>query len=104
MAFKLLFAPGRHDQIGDLRRQEAPQPAHAFDFTDLVGDALLKLLVEFDNVLGSFAQFAEQARVFDSDHRLRGEVLQQLDLLFTERPDFLPIDGDRANQSALLEH
>ena len=45
MAFKLLFAPGRHDQIGDLRRQEAPQPAHAFDFTDLVGDALFEPLV-----------------------------------------------------------
>ena len=45
MAFKLLFAPGRHDQIGDLWRQEAPQFPHAFDFTDLVGDALFEPLV-----------------------------------------------------------
>ena len=45
MAFKLLFAPGRDDQIGHLRRQEAPQPAHALDFADLVGDALFELLV-----------------------------------------------------------
>ena len=75
VAFKLLLGPGRHDQIGDLRRQEAPQPAHALDFTDLVGDALFELLVEFDDFLSSFAQLAKQAGVFDSDHRLRGEVL-----------------------------
>ena len=45
MAFELLLAPGRNDQIGHLRRQEAPQPAHAFDFVYLVGDALFELLV-----------------------------------------------------------
>ena len=49
MAFELLLAAGRNDQISHLRRQEAPQPAHAFDFAYLVGDALFELLVEFDN-------------------------------------------------------
>ena len=38
-------APGRHDQISHLRRQEAPQPTHALDFAYLVGDALFELLV-----------------------------------------------------------
>ena len=47
MAFELLLRPRRDDQISHLRRQEAPQPAHAFDFAYLVGDALFELLVEF---------------------------------------------------------
>ena len=45
MAFELLLAAGRDDQIGYLRRQEASQPAHALDFAYLVGDALFELLV-----------------------------------------------------------
>ena len=45
MAFELLLATGRNDQISHLRRQEAPQPAHALDFAYLVGDALFELLV-----------------------------------------------------------
>ena len=55
MAFELLLRPRRDDQISHLRRQEAPQPAHAFDFAYLVGDALFELLVEFDDFLSSFA-------------------------------------------------
>ena len=45
MAFELLLSPGGNDQISHLRRQEAPQPAHALDFAYLVGDALFELLV-----------------------------------------------------------
>ena len=45
MAFELLLAPRCNDQISHLRRQEAPQPAHALDFAYLVGDALFELLV-----------------------------------------------------------
>jgi hypothetical protein len=47
-AFAVRVAPvaaGCNDQISHLRRQEAPQPAHALDFTYLVGDALFELLV-----------------------------------------------------------
>ena len=47
MAFELLLGTGRDDQISHLRRQKAPQPAHALDFVYLVGDALFELLVEF---------------------------------------------------------
>ena len=45
MAFELLLRTGGDDQVGDLRRQEAPQPAHPLDFVYLVGDALFELLV-----------------------------------------------------------
>jgi len=44
-ALQLLLSPRSDDQIGDLRRQEAPQPAHALDFAYLVGDPLFELLV-----------------------------------------------------------
>ena len=52
MAFKLLLASRRNDQISHLRRQEAPQPAHAFDFAYLVGDALFELLVQLGKLFG----------------------------------------------------
>jgi hypothetical protein len=45
MAFELLLGPRRNDQIGYLRRQETPQPAHALDFAYLVGDALFQVLI-----------------------------------------------------------
>jgi hypothetical protein len=45
VALKLLLRSGGDDQIGNLWRKEPPQPAHAFDFVHLVGDALFKLLV-----------------------------------------------------------
>jgi hypothetical protein len=46
MAFKLRLCTGSDDQISHLQRQEPSQPAHAFDFAYLVGDALFELLVE----------------------------------------------------------
>ena len=55
MAFELLLGTRRDDQIGHLRRQETSQPAHALDFANLVGDALLKMLIELFDLFGSFA-------------------------------------------------
>ena len=75
MAFQLLLAAGRDDQISHLRRQEAPQPAHALDFAYLVGDALFELLVELLNLFCSLAQFFEQPRVLDGNDGLRSKVL-----------------------------
>jgi hypothetical protein len=37
-------------------------------------------------------------------YRLGGEVRHQLDLLVGEGPHFLAVDGDRADNLALLEH
>src|SRR5215472_103920 len=51
MAFKLLFGSSGDDQIGHLRRQEPPQPAHALDLADLIGNALFKLLVELIQII-----------------------------------------------------
>jgi hypothetical protein len=65
MTFELLLASRRNDQIGHLRRQEAPQTAHALDFAHLVGDAVFELLVEFFDLRCTFAQFVQQARVLD---------------------------------------
>ena len=65
MAFELLLAPRSDDQISNLRRQEAPQPAHALDFVYLVGDTLFELLSCSSSTLFncSLAQFL-QSRVF----------------------------------------
>ena len=71
MTFQLLLRPRGYDQISHLRRQEAPQPAHAFDFANLISDALFELLVQFDeflrlrfHLLGSLAQFLQQVAHF----------------------------------------
>jgi hypothetical protein len=55
-------------------------------------------------LLQRFAQFVEQAGVFDGDDGLIGEVLDQLDLLVGERPHLLAVDHDRTDQLLLLQH
>ena len=45
MAFELLLAAGRDDQIGHLRRQETSKPTHTFYFADLISDKLFQMLV-----------------------------------------------------------
>ena len=73
MALKLFLRSRGNDQIGDLRRQETSQSAHALDLAYLVGDTLFELLVELDNVLSSFTKFAEKARVvLDAAIQLHG--------------------------------
>ncbi len=69
MAFKLLLAPRSDDQISYLRRTEAPQPAHAFDFAYVVGDALFELFVEvYHLVLFSTAAAPANSRVFSDGY------------------------------------
>ena len=55
MAFELLLSTGRDNQISHLRRKEAPQPAHAFDFANLIGNTLLQMLVQLLNFFCSLA-------------------------------------------------
>src|SRR5262249_22571271 len=50
------------------------------------------------------SQLIEQMCVLDSDDRLIGKILHQLDLLVGERTDFLTIDDDCADQLVFLEH
>src|SRR5262249_32000577 len=42
--------------------------------------------------------------ILDGDDSLGGEILDQLDLLVAERPDFLAEDGDDSNQLVVFEH
>ena len=47
-------------------------------------------------------KLVEQASILDRNHRLLGEVVDQLDLLVSERPNFLTIDANSANNSPSL--
>ena len=51
-----------------------------------------------------FAQLVEQPGVLDGDDRLRGEILDQLDLLVAERAHLLTVDAERPDQHFFLEH
>ena len=90
VAFELLLGPGSDDQIGYLRRKETSQSAYALDFTHLVRDALFKLLVQFVKII-------EQSRILDGDDGLRGEILNQLDLLVAKRAHFGAVDDNCPN-------
>ena len=62
------------------------------------------LLQGFAQIVRALAQLVEQAGVLDGDDGLRGEILDQLDLLVGERAHLLAINGDPADQLVLLEH
>ena len=51
-----------------------------------------------------FAQLIEQARVLNGDDGLVGEIFDQINLLFSEWPHLLAIQGNRADEFVLLEH
>src|SRR6516225_1176863 len=78
--------------IAEVRRrldQCAEYPVHiecraANDLEYIGGGGLL---------LKGLAQRVEQTSVLDCDHRLTGEVADQIDLLLRKRADFLPVDG-----------
>ncbi len=48
------------------------------------------------------ARLRNEPRILHRDHRLGGEVLQQRDLLVGERPDFLAIDSEGAEQGVIF--
>jgi hypothetical protein len=62
----------------------------------------LQLLDRARQIIGALAQFAEQPRIFHCDHRLRGEVLQQCNLLVGERPYLLAIDRESPEERAVF--
>jgi hypothetical protein len=55
-------------------------------------------------LLQRFAQLVKQPGVLDRDDGLRGEVLDQLDLLIGEQPHLLATKRDCTNQLIVLEH
>ncbi len=52
----------------------------------------------------NFAQLAEQPRILDGDDGLRGEILDQLDLLVGEWLHLLPIHINGADKLVVFEH
>ena len=104
MAFEDLFVALRDDHFGKLRREEALQPPDPAQLLNLLGDPRFKAAVQLRHLLVALAQFAEQPRVLHRDHGLRGEILEQRDLLVGERPNFLAIDGDRADHLVFAQH
>src|SRR5262245_40418636 len=52
------------------------------------------LLKCFAQIVCALPQLIEQAGVLDGDDGLRSEVLDQLDLLVSERSDFVTVDAD----------
>ena len=62
------------------------------------------LLQGFAQIVSALPQLVEQAGVLDGDDGLGGEVRDQLDVLVGEGAYFLAIDGDGADQLALLQH
>ena len=89
-------------------RSRAWLSKHGFQLARRAADDLEHLggrgLLLSDSQISCAAQLVEQPRVLDRDHRLRGEVLHQLDLLVGERPHLLAVDDDRADQLVVLEH
>src|SRR5262249_36701653 len=55
-------------------------------------------------LLKRFSQLVEQSGILDGDDGLRGEILDQIDLLIVEGSDLLAIDSDRTNQVVFLKH
>src|SRR5262249_44762299 len=55
-------------------------------------------------LLQRLAQLIQQSNVLDRDHRLGGEIRDQLNLLVGERSNFLTINNDRADQLVFLKH
>ena len=82
---------------------------HRLQLTGRAGDDLEHLVVAVccssdSEIVGALAQFVEQPRVLDGDHRLGGEVRDELDLLVGERSYLLAINPDRADQLIVFEH
>src|SRR5262245_53741405 len=67
----------------------------ADDLQHVGGSGLL--LQRFREIVGALAQLIEQPCILDGDHRLAGEVLDQIDLLFGEKTHFGGINRDRTN-------
>src|SRR5262249_8140114 len=55
-------------------------------------------------LLERLAQLVEQARIFDGDNSLCCEIRQQLDLLVSERTNFLTVDADDPDKFVVPMH
>ena len=81
MAFEDLLVTLRDDQFGKLRREKPLQPSNSAQFVNLLGHPRFEPAIEFADLIGALAQFAQQPRILHRDNRLGREVLQERDLL-----------------------
>ena len=59
----------------DLRSEKALQTTDPAQFLDLFGDPRFEAPIKLRYLIGALAQFLEQPRVLDRDHRLAGKVV-----------------------------
>ena len=76
VALQRIVGAAGDDQLGELGREEALQPAHVLELADAVGDALLERPVE----LGELAALAQQLVVERLDAQQRAHAREQLGL------------------------
>ena len=76
VALQRIVGAAGDDQLGELRREEALQPAHLLELADAVVDALLERAVE----LGELAALAQQLVVERLDAQQRAHPREQLGL------------------------
>src|SRR5215469_5039265 len=88
MAFKDVLVALRDDQLRQLRREEPLQSPDPTQFLHLSDDACFQFSVPSGNLLRARSQFAQQSRVLHRNNRLRGEILEESDLLIGEGPHF----------------
>jgi hypothetical protein len=77
MALEEGFVARRHDELGELRWQKAPQPARALELGDLLLDALLELAVP----RGQLCRLGLDRVVIALDAQQRTDAREQLGLL-----------------------
>ena len=74
VALQRIVGAAGDDQLGELRREEALQPAHLLELANAVGDALLERAVQ----LGELALLAQQLVVERLDAQQRAHAREQL--------------------------
>src|SRR5258708_34970335 len=97
---KALAIPGSENAKGRLAQSRCLLQHRVEHRSEVAGRAVddLQYLGGRGLLIQGLAGLGDQPRVLHRDHRLRGEVLQQRDLLFREWPYFLTSEGRRAGQ------
>src|SRR6516162_8079634 len=102
MAFEDLLVTLRDDQLSKLRCQKPLQSTDPPQFIDLFSDAGFKAAVQLRHLVCALPQFAKEPRILHCNGGLRGEVLQQRDLLVGEWADLLAIDRNKTEKPVSL--
>jgi hypothetical protein len=100
MAFEDFLVALRDDKLGQLRCEEAFEAADPAQLLDLLGDPRFETTVQLRYLIGALMQFVDQPRVLHRNDRLRGEILQQRDLLVGEGVNLEASSVDHADQRA----